>query len=423
EVATIKSDDLLKALTSKATVLEKLKAKLGIGSTTLSAFVALIDGEMDEEDADLLQVDEEDELDEEFEKIKMAKMKSRKLKVLEEMALAEQTLVEAKAQLKKAEDHVLKWQAKVDRSLCERLRAFQSPPPMAGIVMVMVMVLMGRPEFAAGIGGAGSTYTPGSRERTREPSSQNIETCSKTFVCVSGVNAEGKVDRASWKSIQQIMNDSQRFVETLHHLNWKEGLSSEILRGVQSFFVTSSEGNLGVTDDLGSAAAGASASNYIGSPSGRSTATPSGSVSRKIQGITIAAAKYSSEDAAVLVEYAIALVEYTRLYNPYRKAMMYLDELQREKEENEQRELMEANMEAEKTEEPEPEPEPELTEADLPGLEADVLRLQEEYDEAVVHKHNLANEVKSCSERLKAATDLLHRYSEYKPLHRKIPNT
>ncbi|XP_048577711.1 dynein axonemal heavy chain 8 isoform X3 [Nematostella vectensis] len=425
EVATIKSDDLLKALTSKATVLEKLKAKLGIGSTTLSAFVALIDSEMDEEDADLLQVDEEDELDEEFEKIKMAKMKSRKLKVLEEMARAEQTLVEAKAQLKKAEDHVLKWQAKVDRSLCERLRAFQSPPPMAGIVMVMVMVLMGRPEFAAGIGGAGSTYTPGSRERTREPvgTSNSDETSrassasrrrtgpikgssSSTQSTFYGVNSEGKVDRASWKSIQQIMNDSQRFVETLHHLNWKEGLSSEILRGVQSFFVTSSEGNLGVTDDLGSAAAGASASNYIGSPSGRSTATPS--ESRKIQGITIAAAKYSSEDAAVLVEYAIALVEYTRLYNPYRKAMMYLDELQREKEENEQRELMEANMEAEKTEEPEPEPEPELTEADLPGLEADVLRLQEEYDEAVVHKHNLANEVKSCSERLKAATDLLH---------------
>ncbi|EDO26689.1 predicted protein, partial [Nematostella vectensis] len=72
--------------------------------------------------------------------------------------------------------------------------------------------------------------------------------------------------------------------------------------------------------------------------------------------------------------------------------------------------LVEAKAQLKKAEdhEPEPEPEPELTEADLPGLEADVLRLQEEYDEAVVHKHNLANEVKSCSERLKAATDLLH---------------
>ena len=54
--ATFKSDELLEALTAKATVLEKLKAKLGIGSATLSAFVALIDSEIDEEDTALLQV-------------------------------------------------------------------------------------------------------------------------------------------------------------------------------------------------------------------------------------------------------------------------------------------------------------------------------------------------------------------------------
>ena len=55
------------------------------------------------------------------------------------------------------------------------------------------------------------------------------------------------------------------------------------------------------------------------------------------------------------------------------------------------------------------EPERELTEADLPGLQEDVTRLQQEFDDAVVVKHNLDSEVKSCSERLKAATELLHR--------------
>ena len=55
-VATVKSDELLETLTANATVLEKLKAKLGIGSATLSAFVALIDSEIEEEDTDLLQV-------------------------------------------------------------------------------------------------------------------------------------------------------------------------------------------------------------------------------------------------------------------------------------------------------------------------------------------------------------------------------
>ena len=55
-VATVKSDELLEALTAKATAMEKLKAKLGIGSATLSAFVALIDSEMEEDDTALLQV-------------------------------------------------------------------------------------------------------------------------------------------------------------------------------------------------------------------------------------------------------------------------------------------------------------------------------------------------------------------------------
>ena len=55
-VATVKSDELLEGLTSKATALEKLKAKLGIGSATLSAFIALIDSEIEEDDTALLQV-------------------------------------------------------------------------------------------------------------------------------------------------------------------------------------------------------------------------------------------------------------------------------------------------------------------------------------------------------------------------------
>lgn len=57
-------------------------------------------------------------------------------------------------------NQVHRWQSKVDRSLIERLRAFQSPPPMAGMTMVMVMVLLGRPEFAPGIGGAGTLPSP-----------------------------------------------------------------------------------------------------------------------------------------------------------------------------------------------------------------------------------------------------------------------
>lgn len=63
---------------------------------------------------------------------------------------------------------------------------------------------------------------------------------------------------------------------------------------------------------------------------------------RKPQGITTTAAKYSSEDAAVLVEYTVALVEYTRLYKPYRKACDYLEELLKEREEDERQAELES---------------------------------------------------------------------------------
>ena len=87
-----------------------------------------------------------------------------------------------------------------------------------------------------------------------------------------GVNAEGKVDRPTWKAVQQIMNDSQKFVESLHNVPWKDGLPEDILKGVQSFLAASNGGD--VTDsDLGTAAPGASASTYQSSPGRTPVAT------------------------------------------------------------------------------------------------------------------------------------------------------
>lgn len=53
------------------------------------------------------------------------------------------------------------------------------------------------------------------------------------------------------------------------------------------------------------------------------------------RGITIASAKYTSEDVATLVEYTIAIVEYTRLCGPLKAALERSQELQREIAENE----------------------------------------------------------------------------------------
>lgn len=61
------------------------------------------------------------------------------------------------------------------------------------------------------------------------------------------------------------MNDSQKFVESLHTISWKEGLSEDILKGVQSFLSASNGGDVN-DSDLGTAAPGLSASTYPSSP-------------------------------------------------------------------------------------------------------------------------------------------------------------
>lgn len=51
-----------------------------------------------------------------------------------------------------------------------------------------------------------------------------------------------------------------------------------------------------------------------------------------VTGITISAARYSSEDAAVLVEYVISIVEYTKRCGPLKQALDTLDLLKQERE-------------------------------------------------------------------------------------------
>ena len=63
----------------------------------------------------------------------------------------------------------------------------------------------------------------------------------------------------------------------------------------------------------------------------------------------------------------------------------------------------------EEEEKPEEEPEEELSEADLPRLQAEVNALQQLFDQAVVEKHSLHMELQSMNERLKAASEMVER--------------
>ena len=73
------------------------------------------------------------------------------------------------------------------------------------------------------------------------------------------------------------MNDSQKFLDSLHNIPWKEGLSDDILKGVQSFLAASNGGDV-VDGDPGTPGLGASASMYQSSPSGARSSTVPGIV-------------------------------------------------------------------------------------------------------------------------------------------------
>ena len=55
------------------------------------------------------------------------------------------------------------------------------------------------------------------------------------------MSSDGKVDRSTWKSIQLIMQDSQKFCETMNGHDWSKGVSDDILRTVISFFAPGEE--------------------------------------------------------------------------------------------------------------------------------------------------------------------------------------
>ena len=55
------------------------------------------------------------------------------------------------------------------------------------------------------------------------------------------ITHDEKVDRALWKSIQQIMQDSQKFCELMNNYNWCDGLSDDVLKTVVAMFAKGEE--------------------------------------------------------------------------------------------------------------------------------------------------------------------------------------
>nr|CAB3238692.1 dynein heavy chain 8, axonemal-like [Phallusia mammillata] len=436
--AQMRVSELFKLLTTEATRLEKLKAHYGTGGGSLHAFLQL----RKEEDSDyeediLLRYEENDEYDIQFEQMREANLKSKRVQIEEEIEIAKKELEEARSSLVTAKNQVELWKSKVDRGCIERLKGFTNPPVLVAQVLEMVMVLVdahpwltgtraepqsqGRPETKTPrtakrvldhIEGSdkssrvssGSTLKTGPRKPAKPPRlNRQVTRTASSFGMTSGTQGDGSVDRNKWKSMQNFMNDTVRFVEMIHSVNWEYGLNETILQDVESYLVKGKDGQEGVT---GEGSLLQEAQTVIHQRKATNT------------GITISAARYSSEDAAVLVEYVISIVEYTRLCGPLKHAIEHLQQLETEKDKIQQAEIEEQKPVV-KVDESEGELSADdeevgsttsiegLTKDDIQMLQGSVNAMQQRYDEAVVKKHRLKDELLTSQERLRSALNTL----------------
>ncbi|XP_041462850.1 dynein heavy chain 8, axonemal-like [Lytechinus variegatus] len=412
EEASKKTADLLQELTAKATILEKTKAQYTEASNSLSAFLHMNEVESDEEVEDQLLIDDErDEYDREFDRMREENLKSRKVAIEEDLATVRKKVDECRATLQKIHDQVMQWKEKVDRPCIERLKSFTNPPPIVLQVMEMVMALLGKNK-PLGNQGERTLHLPSNEEssmisgRQSTSSSGGMKSPSKWKSRDTGSKSKGKdqaSDKQRWKQITVLLQDSVKFVDMLHGVPWQNGLKHNILANVEYYLPSKSKDGDGVTGE-------GSLLDIPGGPKLPPSSRRSPSPGDGAPNITIAATRYSSEDAGNLVAYICAMVEYTHHCGPLQdllKQVKELEEQQRETErlqkEKDERDAKEASREAE----PAPEPEKEYTEADIPILQEEVTELQRQFDASVVEKHSLEIELSASNERLRAATNMI----------------
>ncbi|KAM4694307.1 uncharacterized protein O3C94_004765 [Discoglossus pictus] len=407
--------EILNKLITKTSILERLKAELGIGDKNLQMFLSQHENELDshEEDEALLKDDSSDEYDDSFNRMKEASKKSYLSEILQKIEKANNDLETVRNNLKNTKNQVMHWCSKVDKACIERLVRCQNPPYLVAQILEMALVMVDFLSKAEHISDVAKT--PG----------QSLENSLKFQTSAVGkISSQSKrgireptdkVDRAKWKRLQYHIGESSKFVEMIHQIaKLEDGLPDQTLKDIEMYLGKAREGSQGVTGE------GSLLDNVAPHATPKSI-TPAKKYSHvdnnkmkdaKKVGITIAAARYSSEDAASLVAFIVAVVEYTRLCGPLKECLRKVEELEKEKEELSLKEEM-SSMVAMDSEEELPvfyhETLRTLTADDLPSLEAEVTQFLVQYDAAVVHKHQLLEELQSHQERLDAALDTLER--------------
>ncbi|KAM5165175.1 dynein axonemal heavy chain 5-like [Mantella aurantiaca] len=412
--------DILNKLITKTSILERIKATLGIGDETLQIFLSQNENELSsfQEDSDLLKDDHWDEYDDAFKCLKEASKKSHLQDNMQKIEKATDELEGIKRNLQIVKNEVMHWCSKVDKPCVERLVRGQNPPYLVGQIMEMALVMISCLQKSEN-----TNELPKSPSYLKEKSdSSGSNRFQPSLVGKSSPPKRGfrdpvdKVDRAKWKSIQYHIGETSKFVDMIHQIaKLEDGLPDQTLKDVEAYLGKAKEGFAGVTGEgslLENAAPHATPQSITPAKKySQSQNDGDKTKDNKKGGITIAAARYSSEDAASLVAFIVAIVEYTRLCVPLKECQKKVSDLEKEKEDiivkEEQSKMI--------TESYEEEPVlyhhilSTLTAEDLPSLQAEVDNLHIEYDAAINQKYQLVEQLQSHEEKLQAAVDILDR--------------
>ncbi|XP_077137822.1 dynein axonemal heavy chain 5-like [Ranitomeya variabilis] len=411
--------NILDKLITKTSMLEQLKAILGIGDETLQIFLSQSENEFEhfDENDDLLKDDGCDDYDEAFYRMKEANKHSYLNDIQQKTEKAADELEELKKNQRSIKNEVMHWCSKVDKSCIERLVRCQNPPYLVAQILEMALVMISclpkaenmneLPKMSSSV-----NEKSDSRANTRlQPSPVGKPTPLKRGMRES----TDKVDRARWKNIQYQIGETSKFVEMIHQIaRLEDGLPDQTVKDVEAYLGKAKEGSHGVTGEgslLENAAPNATpqsitpAKKYSHIDSKKNKDAKGG-------GITIATARYSSEDAASLVAFVVAIIEYTRLCIPVKECQKKLSNIEKEKEDLILKEAQSRMTTGSFEEEPSVlyhQTLSALTADDLPLLQKEITQLHEEYDAAINLKHQVEEKLESHKEKLQAAANMLNR--------------
>lgn len=213
----------------------------------------------------------------------------------------------------------------MDRNTIERIRALVSPPRLIGTIMDLIMTLIRRTqdrnseaETAVATGGESAAPSPGppftrTAGVTKKPYSGSL---------LSGDKMQSRLDREQWSAIQLQIGDPQKFVEAVQQVPWEDGLSAELANLIEDYLSPTT-----VAEQGSSTASGETQKTRVMRRRISKIQYPGARQQEASSGITLAAAKHASADAAVLMAFVIAILDYHHCYVPYKSNEIQLANL------------------------------------------------------------------------------------------------